>query len=876
MMNERFQEISELFEQARTLEATRRDDFLAEACGEDRKLLEEVRELLAQHEDDDCHVLDRPMITPLSVPEWESSDDVPPQRIGQYQIIRRIGRGGMGLVYLAKQDSPSRTVAVKVIRPGLISRKLLRRFDLEASMLGRLQHPGIAQIYEAGVHQDGETQRPFFAMEFIEGVDLAQHLSESNPSQRSRLLLFAKIVDAVHYAHQKGVIHRDLKPGNILIRTDGSSGGATASESTTSSPSVGASPKILDFGVARATESDLLASTMLTEAGQLVGTLPYMSPEQVGGRLDRVDTRSDVYSLGVILYEMLTDRLPYDLAGKSLVAAAKTIAESEPSGISSGVRERRDDLTTIVFKALEKQPERRYASAADLAGDIRRYLSDEPILARPASTVYQIRKFAKRNRGLVAGCCAAVLMLVGGIATTSWQAVVANRQRERALEEAAFAKETSDFYRRVLSSGAPGLLGNHATLREVLEYAIGLLEKEPPSDPRLEAAIRDALSAGLVEMELIDEAQPVISSDDETSESTIENVASRSTRAVVLMKQGKFAEAEHLLRQNLEFSRQNGNDVNTAILLTRLADLCKFTSRFAEAKQLAGEAVELYDKARDEGDPEWDVERSCYAMVVLSGAKLKEGEAAEAETTLLKVIELASEHEAKAMVELAKNALASLYSETGRAEKAVPILRAVVASQSLRLRSNNPQLAILRVNLGSMLSELGRLEEAETELLSAVAVFEEQLPTDHPTILTANSMLGNLRFDQGRCDEAAQIFEDVLARKTKVLGREHFDTTISIVHMGRVHAQLEEWGLATEFMQEALKIRRETLGESNPRTLSALLELAKIHESAQNLTSCLPLYEELLQSYEASFGSDHEKTAEIRSKIATLRSQPAP
>ncbi|HET9216827.1 MAG TPA: serine/threonine-protein kinase [Terriglobia bacterium] len=333
--------------------------------------------------------------------ETPASNDTAPisgLMIGCYRILRRIGEGGMAFVFEAQQEYPHRTVALKLIKPGLTSLELLRRFEQESNALGRLQHHGIAQVYEAGTADTGFGPQPYFAMELIRGKTLLDYAESRALSTRDRLEMFAKICDAVHHAHQRGVIHRDLKPGNILVDETGQ-------------------PKVLDFGVACPTDSNT-PSTLRTSIGQLVGTLPYMSPEQALADPLELDTRSDVYSLGVILYELLSARLPYN-TGKLIHQAIQTIREEDPVRLSSINRNYRGDIETIVAKALEKDKTRRYSSAADLSADIQRHLKDEPIVARPPSTSYQLAIFARRHRGVVAGVVGFLLVLAA-VVTGSW------------------------------------------------------------------------------------------------------------------------------------------------------------------------------------------------------------------------------------------------------------------------------------------------------------------------------------------------------------------------------------------------------------------------------------------------------------------------
>jgi WD40 repeat protein/tRNA A-37 threonylcarbamoyl transferase component Bud32 len=340
-----------------------------------------------------------------------------PPAIARYRVLRVIGEGGMGTVYEAEQDHPRRTVALKILKPGLSNRKLQRRFELESQALGRLQHPGIAQIYEAGTADTGLGPQPYFVMELIPGRELREYVEARRLTPNERLEMVARIAEAVHHAHQRGIIHRDLKPGNILVDDTGQ-------------------PKILDFGIARAIDSDVNA-TSVTDVGQLVGTLSYMSPEQTLADPLEIDTRSDVYALGVILYELLSGRLPY--TARTLPDTLRAIRDEEPVRLGLVNRRYRGDVETIAAAAVEKDKARRYGSAAELAADIRRHLADQPIVARPPSAAYQLRKFAVRNRALVAGAAAVLVALILGAVVSMWYASLADRERDRAATAEALA-----------------------------------------------------------------------------------------------------------------------------------------------------------------------------------------------------------------------------------------------------------------------------------------------------------------------------------------------------------------------------------------------------------------------------------------------------
>jgi eukaryotic-like serine/threonine-protein kinase len=451
MTDDRRERAWAVFDQLFDVPAAERDGVLRDACGDDLTLRSEVERLLALDdrlapEETQAGFLGSPFLRPPSQAGPAPEKALPeqgklrvPDQVGRYRVLRLLGEGGMGAVYEAEQDSPHRTVALKVIRPGLLSSAFLKRFAQEVEILGRLHHPGIAQIYEAGMAEDGQ---PFFAMEFIHGLPLDEYARLHSLKLPARLGLVARVCDAVQHAHGRGVIHRDLKPANILVDETGQ-------------------PKVLDFGVARATDADLLTGAGLTQTGQLLGTPSYMSPEQVIANPDAIDHRADVYSLGVILFELVADRPPYPLAHRPLAEAARLILEEDPPLLGSINRELRGDLETIAARAVEKDPARRYSSAADLAADLRRWLAHEPILARPPSMLYHVRKFASRNKTLVGGVVATGVALVLGLIGTIFFAVGEARQRGQAEQNAQEALLQA--YRARLSA-AVAALQNHDVL----------------------------------------------------------------------------------------------------------------------------------------------------------------------------------------------------------------------------------------------------------------------------------------------------------------------------------------------------------------------------------------------------------------------------
>ncbi len=404
-----WRDVRRILEQALDLAPTERARFLDGACAADSELRSRVDRLLAGEPSaptltnpDVRAPLERALEGPHAIAAGAS--------IGSYRVTRVIGAGGMGTVFEAVQEQPRRTVALKVIRPEVSSPATLRRFEREVEVLGRLQHPGIARIYEAGTAVTPFGEHPYFAMELVIGESIKQHADSRALSTRERLGLVSRVCDAVQHAHERGVVHRDLKPGNILVDESGN-------------------PKILDFGVARATDANRRTLTLATGVGEILGTIAYMSPEQVQGGPDGVDARCDVYALGVIAYELLTGRLPYDVVGKPVPEAARIVRDEDPTPPSTIDKSLRGDLETILTKALAKDRTERYASAASLGADIERYLADEPIVARPPTTLYQLGKFAQRNRALVGGIVAVFLITVIA-AIVAWVLLVEARRQQ--------------------------------------------------------------------------------------------------------------------------------------------------------------------------------------------------------------------------------------------------------------------------------------------------------------------------------------------------------------------------------------------------------------------------------------------------------------
>ena len=757
-----------------------------------------------------------------------------PSSIGRYRILCLLGEGGMGAVYEAEQDQPRRLVALKVIRGAWASPDLLRRFEQESQALGRLHHPGIAQIYEAGSAETGFGVQPFFAMELIHGKPLVEYADEKKLNTRQRLELMIQVCDAVQHAHQRGIIHRDLKPGNILVDDTGQ-------------------PKILDFGLARATDSDAQA-TRQTDMGQLLGTLAYMSPEQVLADPLALDTRTDVYALGVILYELLAGKMPYMLS-KLLHEAVQTIQQTDPAPLSSINRSFRGDIETIVAKALEKDKTHRYASAAELAADIRRYLHDEPIVARPPSTTYQLQKFARRNKALVTGVAAVFLVLVAGIVASTWEAVQARRAQKRAQQESAIAQAVNDFLQHDLLAQASAYNQSkpdpNITVRTVLDRAAKNIQGKFDNQPTVEAAIRDTIGRTYLDMGLYPEAQKQLERALELERRTLgpenpETIETMIHLGNVADSVRKSSEAEASFKQTLATANRvlgpdNADTLNAA---RGLANAYFHQGKFAQAQPLYDRVLQSRRRVLGPENPD-----TLMAMNNLAADYSDEGKNAEAEALFSQVADahsraLGPDHPDTL---LAVNNLADVYVAEGKYVEGEALLSRNIEARRRALGPEHPDTVSSMLDLANAYLAQGKYAQAEPLFRQVYEARRRVFGPEHLNTLLALGGLAVALENQGHYAQAEPLFKQIVETMRRVLGPENITTLWETVNLGEVYEDLGKYDLARTYDAQALAGLRHVQGPEYPETLTAEADLALDDISLGNFAQAEPLAREVLE-----------------------------
>ncbi|MBX3395735.1 MAG: serine/threonine protein kinase [Phycisphaerae bacterium] len=847
---DRFRRIDEIFNHARSLEQDDRTAFLSAACGEDRSLRSEVEALL-NHDDHPDALFRTPAIkaglqfSSLGGSVSIAPADSPiPESIGGYRIQRVLGEGGFGVVYLAIQDNPSRTVALKVIRESIATPQMLKRFDYEAQILGRLTHPGIAQVYEAGTEGTGRGTRAFFAMEYIEGKRLDHYADDMALAVEKRLDLLARVCDAVQYAHQKGVIHRDLKPQNILVDELGN-------------------PRILDFGVSRTTDSDIYTTTLHTTAGQLIGTLPYMSPEQVTGDPTEVDTRSDIYALGVILYLLMTGKLPHDLGSRSIAEAARVIRDEQPTRLSSFSRAFRGDVDTIVLKAMEKDKTRRYQSAAELATDIRRHLRGEPIEAKRNSGWYVLQKTLRRYKLLATVSASFVVVLIlasialaqlyrraelqAGIARTERDTAQeatrqAQQETERARIEESRATAIKNFMLRLLQSAdTRSARGEDRTVREMLDSVDPWLEKSLAAEPQVVVAIRETtgqvyLSMGLYEQAANQFEKALATAETFRSEEPAVYSKLKLHRAVVHEKTGRLEEAEAETEESLNTLRQlyppDHPDIGWALM--NLAGIRMSRGRLDGIEQMLTTAVEIARNAPKTGCPQENEDSDLAATIGILGAYyFRQRDFDNSERCLREAIEvgvakLGENHPTLAPI---YNNLAALLDTKGRLDESLPYFRKSLEAARTTMGPNHPDVAYALCGLGQALTRLQQFEEALQLFNEAIQIRRDALPSNHPLIAVALTGAGRALNGLGKPDQAEAILREAYEIRLATAPPNDYGRNFTAAILGECLVQLGKLDEAEQILITAYEGIVAARGPTFAIAQGAAANLAKLYDA---------------------------------------------
>lgn len=734
-----------------------------------------------------------------------------PGTIGPFTIIGELGRGGMGVVYEAEQANPRRTVALKVMHAGIVSPSAAARFDRETQVLAMLRHPGIGQIHQAGTARIDDTGEPvpYFAMERIVGEPLTNHADRTGMPVRRRLALLAEVAHAVHHAHAKGVIHRDLKPSNVLVDEHGR-------------------VKVLDFGIARLAnpEADEPTAT-LSETGQLIGTLAYMSPEQVTGVISDLDTRSDVFALGIIGYELLSGRLPHALDGRSVIESVRTIAEGQIRPLSSIDARLKGDEANIIGKALEKDRNRRYQSADEFARDIERFLRDEPIMARPPSLTYSLSKFATRHKPMMAGLAvaAASIVLMSGIA--AWQAVEAMHAWTAAETEAAISGQISAFMQRTLASADPTIAqGTELTAREVVDQAAAEVDRSSLL-PEVEAEIRYTLG---------------------------------TTYAML----GEYPKAEAMLNRSIDlFDETKGPDSRTAINARRqLGFVDAEAGRPDQAERIARDAADRLAARFGPEDPDVLMARVEIARAMVEQGRVEE--AAEAYRAVLADAERHAEPDSDAVL-VAMHNLASTLGHAGDLRGSVEMNERVLQRRRAKLGDTHPDTITSMNNLATTLVRLGETDRAEAMSREVLRLRREILGDAHRSTITGILNLTGILIPQGRLDEAEPLTREALASAREALGIEH---PVTLSAMNQLAYLLEDRGRLDEaepLYRETIAILERTAGRDHPEMLAPINNLASLLVRVGRPEEAEPVYLDLLARTESIVGPEHFFTGIFRS-----------
>jgi eukaryotic-like serine/threonine-protein kinase len=808
------------------------------SCSTLYKMMEEPRE--------------RTELTQAMLPE-ETSGTV----IGRYHLLQKIGEGGMGEVWLAEQKEPvRRRVALKLIKAGMDTREVVARFESERQALALMDHPAIAKVLDAGSTRQGA---PYFVMEYVAGVPITTYCDNHRLSTRDRLELFMHVCEGVQHAHQKAIIHRDLKPSNILVTAvDGHP-----------------APKIIDFGVAKALTQKLTADTMFTRVGAMIGTPEYMSPEQALSSGEDIDTRTDVYSLGIIFYELLAGVHPIDLRKVAFEEFLRRLREDDPPKLSTKfraqdpatstdlarkrhteppalVKQMRGDLDSIALKALEKDRARRYGSPSDFALDIARYLNNEPVLAVPPSLAYRTRKFARRYRVALITACAFALVLIAA-------AVISIRQSIRANREAAVAQAVNDFLQndvlaQASASKQAGLSAKpdpDLKVRTALDRAAQRITGKFDRQPEVEASIRDTMGQTYMDLGLYPEARKQLERALDLHRRLLgaenpKTIKTMSRLGRTAMLQGKYPEAETLLGQAMEIERRvlGPAHPDTLYSMNNLANVYYSQGKYPQAEALDSQTLEIRRRVLGPEHPDTLSSMNNLASVYYSQGKYPQAEALDSQTLEMMRRVLGPEHP-ETLTTMVN--LANVYSSQGKYPQAEALDSQTLEIQRRVLGPEHPDTLTMMNSLAADYSSQGKYAQAEALFSQTLEIQRRVLGPEHPETLGSMGNLADVYDYQGKYAQAEALYSQTLGIARRVLGPEHPNTLGFLTDFASMYQHQGKYALAQTYAAQALAGRRHALGPEHPDTMASAADLALAYISQGKFAESEPLAREAME-----------------------------
>jgi len=777
--------------------------------------------------------------------------------IGPYLLLQKIGEGGMGEVWVAEQEKPiQRRVALKLIKAGMDTRQVIARFESERQALAMMDHPAIAKVFDAGETEDG---RPYFVMEYVQGIPIAAYCDQNRLTTQERLDLFRHVCEGVQHAHQKAIIHRDLKPSNILVAIQGES----------------AVPKIIDFGVAKATAQSLTERTMYTELGMMVGTPEYMSPEQAEMSGQNVDTRTDVYSLGAILYELLVGALPFDpkeLRRAGYDEIRRKIREEDPPrpstrlstmGDSSTVqahnrrterpaliRQIRGDLDWITMKALEKDRTRRYGSPSEFAADIERFLLHQPVVACPPSTLYKAKKFVRRHRFGVGVASTIAILLAAFTVTTAVQARRIARERDRANRQAETSRQVSDFLVGLFQVTDPEAgRGGDISAREILDSGSQQIATELREQPAVRATMLNTMGKVYRNLGLYDKALDLVQESldlrqkifPEESEEVVESL---STLGVVKMDKGDYAAAETLMKRALEIQRRvlGPEHVEVAASLNNLGSLSFSTGDWKGAEQFIREALAQHRKLLGSENLPLATTLNNLALVLSRQEKYEESEALYRESLKIRRKLLSGDHP---RIAESVNNIAMIYLRQKKYEQAEPMFQEALAINRKAVGEFHPLVASNLNNLALVYLNQGQAAKAEDYFRQALALDRKTYGENHPQVALSLQSLGAALLREKKYKEAEESMRQAIAIKLVIFPATHWEVATTKNMLGGCLLEAKNYGAAEPLLVESYNIIKGQFGLQHDRTRRAASRLIALYEATGQTEKATALKTEL-------------------------------